>query len=126
MSQTPTRDAVNSTSATAPVALHALTNHLIAYKLPLPTCITPPRYAGENLAVRVRWEEVNDWLASVHMDTSGVSVRDSHDLLTYQVRLPDLGVRLEISALRPQPKNHPSVPRQTSSPEPGHLRVVRS
>lgn len=102
---------VPASVAMGPVALCALAEHVIRYQLPAPVNVSLPVAEGEELEVQVRWENVNDWLDSVHIDDRDTYVHDSSDILTYAVRLPDLGVRLALTALRPRTTSHLQVVR---------------
>lgn len=50
--------------ATAPIALHALTGHIVDHGLPMPGIIYPPGIGSPNLEVWIRLDHLEAWLAT--------------------------------------------------------------
>ena len=94
----------------ARIAMHAITGHMIDHDLPVPMEIEP-RPDEQIIRIYLRGLATHDeWLNSVDVDRENNEYRTPRPgelepffRTTWTVRLPDLGVRLELVGSRPLP-----------------------
>lgn len=99
--KTTTRENV---AKTTPLAMHAVTTHMVDRGLPTPFSITAPCGGQAAIIVSLPSTAADTWLDSIVVDgeTSEPSALEGHNRFTYSGRLHD-GVRVVITCVRRAP-----------------------
>lgn len=93
-----------------PIALVALGQHMAKHQLPAPLDIEVDQHTGIIRLVLVGFSTHEQWLNSVHVDEENNAYQlpptgalEPYFRTTWDVRLPDTGIRLQLRGSRPLP-----------------------
>lgn len=92
-------------TATLPLGILALAQHMVDHTLPAPYSIDAPNpcLGDKTLIVRLGGSDLVPWLESLHLDSAHsepCSLAD-YQRERYECRLPDSGVQVTVTSLRP-------------------------